>query len=167
MKKYIIDGYNLLNSPEFNAPLQLDLQDQRNHLIRLIKSHSHFEPCAVTIIFDNSLSFQMGRIKKDGRIVIRFTNPSMEADELIRVLIRKEKKPAELIVVSSDRAIQYAAKDHGARVLSSEDYCRLMRNKQNPLAEDNPKFIRDKYEPNLDEQELDFWKRLFERDEDE
>lgn len=167
MKRYLIDGYNLLKSPQFKAPLNLELQAQRDHLIRLIKSHAHFERCAVTIIFDNSLAFQTHRVRKEGKIKIQFTDPSMEADELIRILIRKEKKPAELTVVSSDRAIQYAAKDHGAGVLSSEDYCRLMERQQTDSRGETPNPFEEKYHPNLDEQEVNFWKRLFEQGEND
>ncbi len=167
MKKYLIDGYNLLNSPAFHAPLNLDLENQRNHLIRLVKSYSHYEKCEVDIIFDNSLSFKSGRSIKEGRLQIKFTKPSMEADELIKILIRREKNPTELTIVSSDRAIQYAAKDHGAGILSSEDYCRLMEKQQMRFRKNPPNFSSEKYDPNLNEKELQYWKRQFEQDEDE
>ncbi len=167
MKRYIIDGYNLLNSPAFGAPLNLDLENQRNHLIRLVKSYSHYEQSEVIIIFDNSLLFKSAQNMREGMVQVKFTSPSMEADELIKILIRQEKKPAELTIVSSDRAIQYAAKDHGAGILSSEDYCRLME-KQHMRFRKNPQnFSSEKYDPNLSEKELQYWKRLFEQDEDE
>lgn len=167
MTKYIIDGYNLLKSAAFNVPLNLSLENQRNHLIRMIKSHSQFEQCEVLIIFDNSGSFKTERSVETGRVQIKFTKPSMEADELIKKIIRKEKTPARLIVVSSDRAIQYAAKDHGATSLSSEDYCRLIAKKQQSTRDTNTSdFTREKYEPNLGEKEIQYWKRLFQKDDE-
>lgn len=168
MKKFIIDGYNLLNSPAFHAPLNLDLENQRNHLIRIVKSYSQREQHKVIIIFDNSLSFKLpdgfgGR----GRVQVKFTKPGTEADELIKLLIRSEKNPAQLTIVTSDRAIQYTAKDHGAAVLSSEDYCRLMERQQTHLDESSSKFSSEKFHPNLNEKELEYWKRLFEQGENE
>lgn len=162
MKKYIIDGYNLLKSPAINIPLNLNLEDQRNHLIRLIKSFSQFEKCEVIVVFDNSLSFKTGRSEKSGRVQIKYTKPSMEADELIKKIIRKENKTDRLIIISSDRAIQYAAKDHGATSLSSEDYCRIMEKKQiSPQDRSSSTSTHEKYEPNLGEKEIQYWKRLF------
>jgi predicted RNA-binding protein with PIN domain len=167
MKKYIIDGYNLLKSPAPNIPLNLSLEDQRNHLVRLVKSFSQFEKCEVLIVFDNSLSFKTGRNEKSGRVQIKYTQPSMEADELIKKIIRSENKLDRLIIVSSDRAIQYAAKDHGATSLSSEDYCRLMEKKQSPTKDTNsPPYSHEKYEPNLGEKEIQYWKRLFQNNDE-
>lgn len=164
MKKYIIDGYNLLKSPAFNIPLNLDLENQRNHLIRQIKSYAKFERCQVIIIFDNSLSFKGGGgISGSSMVQIRFTKPSMEADDLIKIMIRKSDNPANLVVVSSDKAIQYAAKDHGALVLSSEDYWRLLDKKIDPQQNTPGNIPEQKYQPNLGDKELEYWKRIFEQ----
>lgn len=162
MKKYIIDGYNLLKSPAFNIPLNLDLEDQRNHLIRLIKSYAKFERCQIIIVFDNSLLFKGSKkISAGGEVQIQFTKPSMEADELIKIMIRKADDPGNLVVVSSDKAIQYAAKDHGSSVLSSEDYWRLLDRKMNAQQSTPGNIPEQKYQPNLGDKELEYWKRLF------
>jgi len=168
MVKYIIDGYNLLNSPAFSAPLNSNLEQRRDHLIRLTKSNSQFERCEVIIVFDNSMFSRTSKFSASGKVQIRFTQPSMEADEFIKKLIRKEKNPARLIVVSSDRAIQFAAKDHGARTLSSEDYCRMFGRKAFPFSNNiDPGLNNEKYDPKLGEKEIDYWKRLFEQDGDD
>jgi predicted RNA-binding protein with PIN domain len=164
MKKYVIDGYNLLNSPAYSAPLDWNLEQRRDHLIKLIKSNSQFERCEVIIVFDNSMFSKTSGSSTSGKVQIRFTQPSMEADELIKKIIRKEKNPARLIVVSSDRAIQFAAKDHGAGTLSSEDYCRLVEKRPFPSSgKTSPGFNEEKYDPNLGEKEVQYWKRLFEQ----
>lgn len=165
MKKYIIDGYNLLKSSAFNVPLNLSLEDQRNHLIRMVKSFSQSEQCEVLIIFDNSLSFTTNRNIGSGRIRIKFTKASMEADDLIKKIIRNEKNPARLIIVSSDRAIQYTAKDHGATSLSSEDYYRIVEKREPSARDTNISDINEeKYDPNLGEKEIQYWKELFKND---
>lgn len=165
MKKYIIDGYNLLKSSAFNVPLNLSLEDQRNHLIRMVKSFSQSEQCEVLIIFDNSLSFTTNRNIGSGRIRIKFTKASMEADDLIKKIIRNEKNPARLIIVSSDRAIQYTAKDHGATSLSSEDYYRIVEKREPPAHDTEISDInQEKYDPNLGENEIQYWKELFKND---
>jgi predicted RNA-binding protein with PIN domain len=165
MKKYIIDGYNLLKSSAFNVPLNLSLEDQRNHLIRMIKSFSQSEQSEVLIIFDNSLSFSTNRNIGSGRIRIKFTKASMEADDLIKKIIRNEKNPKRLIIVSSDRAIQYTAKDHGAAILSSEDYYRIIEKRESSTGDTNKSdFNQEKYDPNLGKKEIQYWKELFKND---
>lgn len=165
MKKYIIDGYNLLKSSAFDVPLNLNLENQRNHLIRLIKSFTQSEQSEVLIIFDNSLSSKTTKNIRSGRIKIQFTKHSMEADDLIRKIIRNEKNPTHLVIVSSDRAIQYAAKDHGANILSSEDYYRLIEKKQSSnRSVDISNFNHEKYDPNLGEKEIQYWKDIFKND---
>lgn len=151
-----------MNSPAFGAPLSSNLEHRREHLIRLIKSNSQFEQCKVIIVFDNSTFSKASRVSGGGRVQIMFTQPSMEADELIKRLVRNEKNPDRLIVVSSDRAIQYAAKDHGAASLSSEDYCRMF-GRRSPASSSkiDPGFDDEKHDPNLGEKEIQYWKRLF------
>jgi len=78
-------------------------------------------------------------------------------------LIRQEKTPGELTVVSSDRAIRFAAKDHGVSSLSSEEFCSLMRSDGGSGSSAVTAAQVAKYESEMGEEEVQFWKNLFER----
>lgn len=169
-KRLLIDGYNLLNSRAFPTPAHLDLEGQRDHLARVLNSYAAKKNLTITLIFDNSQK-PSRNISRHRRLKIVFSAPGQEADDLIKKLIRQEKTPGELTVVSSDRAIRFAAKDHGVSSLSSEEFCSLMRSDGGSETSDRASGSSTvtaaqvaKYESEIGEDEVQFWKNLFERD---
>jgi predicted RNA-binding protein with PIN domain len=173
MKRLLIDGYNLLNSRSFPVPEKLDLEGKREHLIRLLKSFAQGNGYKITLVFDNSQkpSRQTSYYKQ---IKIIFSAPGQEADEVIKQKIRREKSPENLTVVSSDLAIRFSAKDHGISSLSSEEFCQMMRSNPrsapskkrgsaNPRTTDFPPGATAKYDSAIGEDEVQYWKQLFEK----
>ncbi|MCK6621000.1 MAG: NYN domain-containing protein [Calditrichaceae bacterium] len=161
-KRLLIDGYNLLNSRSFPTPAHLDLEGQRDHLARVLNSYAAKKNLRVTLVFDNSQK-PSREVSRHKRLKIMFSAPGQEADDLIKKLIRQEKTPAELTVVSSDRAIRFAAKDHGVSSLSSEEFCSLMRSDGGSGSSAVTAAQVAKYESEMGEEEVQFWKNLFER----
>lgn len=168
-KRILIDGYNLLNSRSFPTPAHLDLEGQRDHLARVLNSYAAKKNLCVTLVFDNSQK-PSREVSRHKRLKIMFSAPGQEADDLIKKLIRQEKTPAELTVVSSDRAIRFAAKDHGVSSLSSEEFCSLMRSdggSETSAGASGSSAVTAaqvaKYESEMGEEEVQFWKNLFER----
>lgn len=164
MNKIIIDGYNLLKSRAFAASSEMSLEAQRDHLIRLLRGYAARHRRKITIAFDNSL-FPGQHTHQEGRVKVVFSRPGQEADEVIKRFVRKEKDKQGLIVVSSDREIQYTAKDHGVKVVSSEEFSGQI--KHSPVAKkrksnsDAPA-ASGKYGANISEKEVQYWKKLFE-----
>lgn len=169
MKKYIIDGYNLLKSPAFHTPGNLSLEARRDHLIRRLKSYAGSKRCRVIVVFDNSVqSKQISTGVESKTISVKFTKPSREADDLIKELIRKEEQARNLIVVSSDREICNSAKDHGIRSLSSEEFCNLMHGRERTSTPKKTQATRpEKQEHHLSKKELAYWLEMFGKDADD
>ena len=164
-EKILIDGYNLLQSPAFHTPLNLDREGQRDHLIRLLYSYANQHGVDVVVVFDSSLQTNNRRFQAR-RVTVIFSPPHQEADDVIRQLIRQENHAANLVVVSSDQAIRFTASDHGARSWSSEEFCRqLFSPLTQPETTDNEmETTREKYDPDLSDQEIQEWMDLFNRE---
>ncbi|NOX38609.1 MAG: hypothetical protein GXO78_13850 [Calditrichaeota bacterium] len=164
-EKILIDGYNLLHSPAFHTPLNLDLEGQRDHLIRLLYSYANQHGVEVVVVFDSSLQTNNRRFQAR-RVKVIFSAPHQEADDVIRQLIRQEKNAHHLVVVSSDQAIRFTASDHGARSWSSEEFCRQLFSPPTPAepADSELEKARGKYEPDLSDQEIQEWMDLFNRE---
>jgi hypothetical protein len=60
-----------------------------------------------------------------GGVSLRFPAPGEDADTVIRALVERSVRPAELTVVSSDKALYSYAKTHGAAVLRAHEWNRL------------------------------------------
>ena len=165
MKKYIIDGYNLLKSPVFKIPPKLDLEGQRDHLIRLLNSYSKTNRIEIIIIFDNShQSANSTQNSQNISIQVKFTRPNQEADDLIIQMIRKTNNP-HITIVSSDLRIRNCAQDHQIPNLSSEQFC---KNIQKEKPRQNISTVKKKYskkeDPYLSKKELQYWKEIFSGD---
>jgi predicted RNA-binding protein with PIN domain len=171
MKRLLIDGYNLLNSRSFPVPEKLDLEGRRDHMIRVLKSYAQSTDSGITLVFDNSQK-PSRQISFSKHIKIIFSAPGQEADDVIKQKIRREKSPEGLTVVSSDLSIRFSAKDHGVSSLSSEEFCRMMHSghrsdSSQKSASANPRPANSaptaKYDSEIGEDEVQFWKKLFEK----
>lgn len=173
MNRLLIDGYNLLNSRSFPVPERLDLEGKREHMIRILKSYAGRSNVRISLVFDNSQK-PSRQVSGERHIKIIFSAPGQEADDVIRQMIRKEKSPASLTVVSSDLAIRFSAKDHGISSLSSEEFCAIMQAgggmaghpAPHPASSDpadSPASPSAKYDSNIGEDEVQFWKEIFEK----
>ena len=102
----IIDGNNLLHTLREHAPIAAV---GRETMVRLIERWRKTSGCEVTLIFDGPAP-QGGlhkQLSPEG-LRVRFSAPAT-ADDLIVAVIRDEKDPTRLRVVTSDKAIRHAA----------------------------------------------------------
>lgn len=166
MNRLIIDGYNLLNCGNLDIPLNLELETQRDYLIRQLQNYAATQNCHITVVFDNrqrsASAFSPAKLLK-----IIFSSPGKEADDVIRKMVRKSKAPAKLTVVTSDRVIRMTAKDHGVSNLTSEEFGRMIC-KNSTANSSNKKFqqTKTKFQSDLSDAEVDYWKTLFENRDD-
>lgn len=120
----IIDGYNLIGvAGEFG--MDLSQPDKEERLLRLLVAwrarRRVREP--VHVVFDG----HHGRLAAGPR---RFTRAGIDvewavgesADALILRRVRAARRPREIEVVTSDRAVAREAASHGARVVRSPDF---------------------------------------------
>ncbi len=167
MKQLIIDGYNLLLSNKLDIPAHLPFDARRETMIRILQQYASTHRSNITLVFDTSQRHPK-HYSDSSNLKIRFSAPSQEADDVIRKLIRKHRKPSELTVVSSDREIRFTARDHGAASLSSHDFATIISNSHStPAPNDHTDLSRQKFESDIGEDEVSYWKSLFDEDNDD
>lgn len=117
---YLLDGYNLIHQMP-SALDQATLEDQRYHLVRFIEQSrpqgSLNNP--VTIVFDGNIDIFGGMSSSSAKIVF---SHGESADEKIKKIVAQAKNTKDIIVVTDDRAIQYAVRALGAKISGTQAF---------------------------------------------
>jgi predicted RNA-binding protein with PIN domain len=121
-KKIIIDGYNLIKANPDIFSRMTGLESQRRHLQKILQSAPALHGQEILIVFDGASGYNLPRSEKKNRMQVIFSGKAQEADEVIQNLIRKKAPSNELLIVSSDQAIQNTAKDHQAASITSREF---------------------------------------------
>jgi predicted RNA-binding protein with PIN domain len=108
----LIDGYNLLHalgmSPQSSG---LSLERSRLRMLDWLGSATRDKSADICLVFDAAAASGTSERTVRG-MLIRFST-GQTADDLIEQLIRDERVPSSLTVVSNDRRIQRAAQRRG------------------------------------------------------
>jgi len=118
----IIDGYNLIKSPQINYPDSGSLEGQREHLLRILHSSSLAAGNKIIVVFDGDQSHLPRRKLTFRGIQVIYSPKNKKADDIIREMIRRDSARQEMEIVSSDREIQNSARDHGAQATDSHAF---------------------------------------------
>jgi predicted RNA-binding protein with PIN domain len=148
---YLIDGHNLIAAlPD----LSLQDPDDEQELIRRMNAYCQRIRHKAILFFDRGRS--SSRPYSSGHwLRIRFVRPPRTADDAIRAeLDRIGREAPNWTVVSSDREVQLAARQAGARSLSSRDFI-------GQIDHGDESERPDKTVPALGSGELDEWLSLF------
>ncbi|MBI2703715.1 MAG: NYN domain-containing protein [Actinobacteria bacterium] len=120
----LVDGYNVTLSGWPELPLVL----QRERLIDALGALQARTAVGVTIIFDGA---EAGRdLPPESRLrglQVRFTQPDVEADDVIIESVARLPADRPVTVVSSDNRVREGASAGGANLLSSEQLLALFR----------------------------------------
>ncbi len=120
---YIIDGHNLIGKL---SSIDLADPDDEQKLIQLLREFLAKRNKRATVFFDQAAPGSSTELKL-GRLRVRFVRPPRIADEAIRsYLSRIRPEATNYIVVTSDRELQGAAKQIGARWISSQEFASLI-----------------------------------------
>jgi len=120
---YIIDGNNLLGS--WGGPAVPG--DGRVEVLRRVAAFCRARGARVTLVFDGAPFRPAVGAQELGRLSVRFPEAGSNADAVIRELIDRAARPAELTVVSSDKAVYSYARTRGAAALRARDWNALAR----------------------------------------
>jgi predicted RNA-binding protein with PIN domain len=150
--RYLIDGHNLI--PKIRS-LSLHDMDDEEKLIALLNRFSTKARAQVEVYFDKA-PIDSARSIKIGAIKVHFIRTGSSADAAMIERIKKMGTSAQgITVVSSDHAIQNAALRMKLKVVSSDEFARLIEQKLTRSGGMGEK------ETTLSDDEINEWLRLF------
>jgi predicted RNA-binding protein with PIN domain len=152
---YLIDGNNLLGS--WGGPRVAG--DGRQEVVRRVAEFCRAKGARATIVFDGAPFRPELAEQHLGPVTLRFPEPGRDADSLIRALLDSAARPAELVVVSSDKPVYSYARTRGAQVLRTREWNALAR-------EAGPRLARGATKGEKPERETDVegWLKRFTRE---
>lgn len=116
---FLIDGHNLIgHMPDLSIDDPADERKLSQRVRRYCRRHRR----RATIIFDAGLPGGHSRTLSSPRVEVVFASSGTDADRLLCRRIRRARDPRGLIVVSSDREVQAAARARGARVMAARAF---------------------------------------------
>ena len=120
---YVIDGNNLLGS--WGGPKGQD--DRRAEVVRRVAAFCRARGAKATLVFDGHPLRPDMEAQDLGPLRLRVPPPGGDADTVIRELIDTAERAADLVVVTSDKALYSYAKTAGASVLRAHEWNALER----------------------------------------
>jgi predicted RNA-binding protein with PIN domain len=120
---YIIDGNNLLGS--WGGPHGRD--DRRGEVVRRVAAFCRARHARATLVFDGHPLRPDMAAQELGPLTIRVPEAGRDADSLIKDLVERASRAADLIVVTSDKALYSYVKTLGASVLRAHEWNELER----------------------------------------
>lgn len=120
---YLIDGNNLLGS--WGGPAVPG--DGRLEVVRRVAAFCRAKGARAILVFDGAPFRPDVEDQQLGAVTIRFPAAGRDADSLIREIVDAAARPAELIVVSSDKPVYSYARTRGAQALRAHEWTALGR----------------------------------------
>jgi predicted RNA-binding protein with PIN domain len=120
---YLIDGNNLLGS--WGGPRGQD--DRRHEVVRRVAAFCRAKGARATLVFDGHPLRDEMRAQDLGPVTLRVPPAGSDADSVIRDLVERAARPADLIVVTSDKALYSYVRTLGASVLRAHEWNALER----------------------------------------
>lgn len=132
--RVLIDGYNVMHAggliqPQIGRGVGVSARNDafrksRNRFLNVLAATlDEVEAYQTTIVFDAALAPPHLPAEQGYKgLTVIFAVDDDSADDRIEAMIRSDKTPKTLVVVSSDRRLRIAGERRGAKVLSADDY---------------------------------------------
>lgn len=159
---YLIDGNNLLGS--WGGPQGEG--DSRTRVVQRVVAFCRARGARATLVFDGRPFREELPRQELGPVALRFPEPGEDADTLIRRLIDGAARPAEITLVSSDRALYSYARTRGAAVLRAHEWNALERETRGAPRADRRSPAASHAEKPEREDDIEGWLQRFGGDED-
>jgi predicted RNA-binding protein with PIN domain len=143
---YLIDGNNLLGS--WGGPAIPG--DGRTEVLRRVSAFCRAKGARAVLVFDGAPFRPDVGAQELGSVSVRFPAEGHDADSLIRDLVDGARSPAELVVVTSDKALYSYARTRGARVLRAHEWNALARGAAPGAARATPGGDKPEHEPDVE-----------------
>jgi predicted RNA-binding protein with PIN domain len=120
---YLIDGNNVLGS--WGGPAVEG--DGRVEVLRRVAAFCRARGARAILVFDGAPFRPDAEGQQLGPVSLRFPPAGRDADSVIRELVDGAARPAELVVVTSDKALYSYARTRGARTMRAQEWSSLER----------------------------------------
>ena len=150
----LVDGHNLIANMD---TIQLDDEDDEDQLILYLRRYQARTSREVMVFFDAGSSFGLAQTKRSGGLTVRFAPSGTPADDLIINHLYSAKHPQQILVVTSDRAIQRVARSVKAKVMSAARFVSELTPPVGIQAQDTT-------EVELSEEEVEAWLKIFQQE---
>ena len=154
---YLIDGNNLLGS--WGGPAVPG--DGRLEVLRRVAAFCRARGARAVLVFDGAPFRPDLDGQELGAVSLRFPPPGGDADAVIREAVDRAERPAELIVVTSDKPVYSYARTRGAQVLRAHEWNALAREAKPRAPKGGPPSPGEKPERETD---VDGWLKRFSRE---
>jgi predicted RNA-binding protein with PIN domain len=119
----VVDGYNLT----MEGWPELGVADQRRRLVRGLSDLAHRTATHVEVVFDGADVEPLTVPSAARQIVrVRFSDPGVEADDVVIDLIGRIPAATPVIVASSDRRVRDGVRRRGANVVHARQILALL-----------------------------------------
>lgn len=150
---YLIDGHNLIGQM---PTIRLDDPDDEAKLVMVLQRFAMRRQVSVSVVFDRG---HYGRQTLGGSGVnVRFARSPSDADAMITSFLNHVSRPAEWVLVSSDREIVAVAAAVGARVITSHEFAGILVEMDAPRPFDSE---RAQAHAHVRPEQVDEWLDLF------
>jgi len=121
---YIIDGYNALFSFEELKPLiEYNIDAAREAFLEALQNYQGYKKVGMLVIFDGyKVSGGIEHREERGNMSVVFTKERETADRYIEKMVYEGGKIYDYTVVTSDKPVQMASFNDGARRVSSHEF---------------------------------------------
>ncbi len=128
-KHYLIDGYNVIRrDPRLReVENRQGLEAGRAALVSQLKASALLASTRTTIVFDGSGDVVSPTPTGHANLRIIFSTPPANADAKIVAMVRGNKTPEQVAVVTADQELSWQVRKAGAAVVSTENFEALRR----------------------------------------
>jgi hypothetical protein len=117
---FLIDGHNLIGQlPGW----RLDDPDDEQKLVVLLRGYLRRVKKKGSVVFDRGQPTAQQNLS-NSILSVRFARPPATADDVIAELVRQERNPRGVVVVTSDARIRAAVRERGATVRDAASFAR-------------------------------------------
>ena len=162
MTNYIlIDAWNVCYKiPQIASLIPDHLETARDRFNTQIKSYFSTRKVTYKIVYDGQPDVFTDNFKQNQSV--SFSRNPEKADDLIISYIQRQQNKRGITVITSDRQLSLRARDLGAKVLSSELFIQKIQNRDNKKANKS-----GKQNPQIGQDEIDYWLKKFSDDDQE
>ena len=156
--RFLIDGYNLLHALGLGPrAIGLSLERSRSRLIEWLARELGERSNDVCVVFDSRCTRAQSE-QTDRGVPILYSS-GQTADDVIEDLIRKERTPAQLTIVSNDNRLQQAAERGGCAAFTCADFVDWLQTPDRQTKA--PRAPTDEKPSGLSRDEMDEWLKHF------